>query len=89
MPSVGTKNAFLKLRVGTEELARWKEVAGPGGLSPWLRRVVNEECDRFEAEESDAAYARQERIHQLETMSPGIQRAADVGGRKPFTPDFK
>lgn len=82
-----TRTVF-QTRVSVHQLERWKRCA-PGSVSAWVKSLVDEECDRVEAVQADLDHVRQERIEQLEAVAPGLQRAAAMGGPKPFRSDFK
>lgn len=81
------KTTTFSTRVSQQTLLEWK--AATDNFNAWVVASLKAQFDLDQAEARDAAYVRQERIEQLESIAPGLQRAVTVGDRKPFTPDFK
>lgn len=88
-----TKCVF-QLRLSLQEKERWQGFAGSKGLSAWLRGLVNEECDRLEAEGKDQGLSglsrrevdKRERLAELAKAFP--QRVVSPsGGKRTYKPD--
>lgn len=79
----------IPIRGSEEEHNRWKEASGSASFSTWARKTLNEAAEAQSAEAKDREYQKQTRLAQLEESHPNVIRAASVGDRKPFRPDFK
>jgi hypothetical protein len=87
----------FNLRLSIQELERWRNCMPSSSLSGWLRQLANEECDRLEAVEADTGQQKAERLKMMQTVAPGVTRAADLydadvvtaARKKSYTPDFK
>lgn len=82
-----TKQALLNMRVATAEKQRWQDVAASQGIvfSKWVRRCLNEEVERHDAEEGDVAAKRNERQLLRDSMYP--QRHPQ--GKKSYKSDWR